>query len=191
MYSEMQHNINLTTWNKPWSPDIDWMNSLFNLSSLPANIVEGLFLGFRLTKHPKYFFQSHTGCWLRFKYDIELTQSHYLEHYANTSSPMLLCTPNVPMRPDTFRDWTENQNPLLGCFNYYLGVLEVKYGESNWNYIWTHETLGLSLAFAAAMVIFLSGIIGESHFLIHNITLGFFLNVFTEFSEFSDKNICH
>ena len=51
------------------------------------------------------------------------------------------------MRPDTFRDWTENHNSLLGCFNYYLGVLEV----------------GLSLAFTAAMVIFLSGIIGEYH----------------------------
>ena len=169
VYSEMQRNFNFTSWNKPWPPEIDWMNSYVNLSSVPLNILEGLFLGFRVTKHPKYFYQSHTGCWLRFKYDIELTQSHYLEHYANTSSPMLLCTPNVPMRPDTFRDWTENHNALLGCFNYYLGVLEVKYGESNWNYIWTHETLGLSLAFAAAMVIFLSGIIGKyhwSHFLI-------------------------
>ena len=161
VYSEMQRNFTFTSWNKPWPSEIDWMNSYVNLSSVPLNILEGLLLGFRVTKHPKYFYQSHTRCWLRFKYDIELTQSHYLEHYANTSSPMLLCTPNVPMRPDTFRDWTENHNALLGCFNYYLGVLEVKYGESNWNYIWTHETLGLSLAFAAAVLIFLSGIIGE------------------------------
>ena len=159
----MQRNFNFTSWNKPWPPEIDWMNSYVNLSSLPLNILEGLSVGFRVTKHPKYFYQSHTGCWLRFKYDIELTQWHYLEHYANTNTPMLLCTPNVPMRPDTFRDWTENHNSLLGCFNYYLGVLEVAYGESSWNYIWTHETLGLSLAFAAAMVIFLSGIIGEYH----------------------------
>ena len=182
VYSEIQRNFNFTSWNKRWQPEIDWMNSYVNLSSVPLNILEGLFLGFRVTKHPKYFYQSHTGCWLRFKYDIELTQSHYLEHYANTNSSMFLCTPNVPMRPDTFRDWPENYNASLECFNYYLGVLEVKYGESNWNYIWTHETLGLSLAFAAAVLIFLTGIIGEyhwSHFLIlENIFMGQLISLF-------------
>ena len=164
VYSEThQYTNNITVWDKPWSPEIDWLDSYVNLSSQPPYVLEGLFLGYKVTKHPKYFFQSHTGCWLRFKFDIELTQSHYLEYYANGTNPMLLCTPNVPMRPDVVpkRTWIEQHDPSVSCFYYHLGILEVVYGEAHRSYIWTNERLGLSLVFSVAVLIGVTGIIGR------------------------------
>ena len=97
---------------------------------------------------------------MEFKFDIELTQEYYLKYYADTNKSMLLCSPSLPMRPDIYRVWTE-QNPLVRCYNYYLGLLEQLYGFGNFKYIWNSGTLGLYLAVSAAILIMFSGIIGK------------------------------
>ena len=67
VYSEVRHKyINLTTWDKPWRPEIDWLNSYVNLSSFHRIVLYGLTLGYRVTKHPKYLSDSEFGCRLVF-----------------------------------------------------------------------------------------------------------------------------
>ena len=98
---------------------------------------------------------------MEFKFDIELTQEHYLKYYAHTNESMLLCTPYIPMRPDVFEAWTKRSNSLVWCYNYYLGLLEKLYGRGNFKYIWNSGSLGLYLAVSAAILIILSGVIGK------------------------------
>ena len=161
VYSETQHhNINLTTWNKPWRPEIDWLNSYVNLFSLSDDVLQGLFNGYSVTKRSNYLFDPAIGCLMLFKFDIELLKTNYFEHYANTNKTMVVCTPIVPMRPDVYRLWTERDQNLGSCINY--NVLENALGSGNLKYIWNSERLGLSLAFSVAMLITLIGFIGKS-----------------------------
>ena len=162
VYSETQrHNINLTTWNKPWPPDIDWLDSYVNLSSLSQDVLDGLFLGYGFSNREDYRFDIESGCWIEFKFDIELTQAHYLKYYAHTNKNMLLCTPYIPMRPDVYRAWIEQDYSLGRCYNYYLGLLEELYGLGNFKDIWNSGNLGMYLAVSAAILIILSGLIGK------------------------------
>ena len=163
VYSETQLNdTNLTRWNKPWPPEINWLDFYVNLSSLSEDVLEGLFIGFTVTKHAKYLIQSHTGCWMEFHFDVNLTKAHYMKHYANKNKTMILCRPNVPMRPDVYRDWTEHHYSLISCIQYELGALEELYGQGNWIYIWkSDKKLELSIAFSTAMLIILLGLVGK------------------------------
>ena len=164
VYSETQHhNINLTTWNKPWRSEIEWLDSYVNLSSFPEGVLEGLFTGYRLSKREKYFFRGEDGCWMEFKFDIELTQEYYLKYYADTNKSMLLCTPYIPMKPDVYKAWTEQENSLVWCFHYYLGLLEKLYRQGKFQYVWNSGTLAMYLAVSAAIVIILSGLIGKQN----------------------------
>ena len=71
----MQHNdTSLISSNKPWPLEIDWLDSYVNLSSLSEDVLEGLFIGFRVTKHAKYLTQSHTECWMEFHFEVNLTK---------------------------------------------------------------------------------------------------------------------
>ena len=136
----MQHNdTSLISSNKPWPPEIDWLDSYVNLSSVSEDVLEGLFIGFTVTKHAKYLIQSHTGCWMEFHFDVNLTKAHYIKHYAKTNKTMVLCRPTVPMRPDVYRDWTEHHYPLISCIHYEPGALEELYGEGKWIYIWKSD----------------------------------------------------
>ena len=117
-------------------PEIDWMNSYVNMSSFSGDVLDGLFLGYRVSNREEYRFRRGSGCWIEFKFDIELTQDHYLKYYAHTNKSMLLCTPNIPMRRDIYRNWIERDYSLLSCSNYHLGVLEKLYGRGNFKYIW-------------------------------------------------------
>ena len=46
VYSETEHhNFNLTFWNKPWPPEIDWLNSDVNLSTYHPIVLEALAVG--------------------------------------------------------------------------------------------------------------------------------------------------
>ena len=74
-----------------------------------------------------------------FTFDIELTQAHYLKHYADTNKTLVLCSPTVPMRPDVNRYWTEKGYNLVMCNNYEFGLLEKIYGPGNLKYIWKSE----------------------------------------------------
>ena len=122
VYSGTHHNINFTTWNEPWHPEIDWLDSYVNMSSFSQDILDGLFLGYRLSKRDKYFFRGEYGCWILFEFDIEVIQAHYLKYYADTNQSMLFCTPNIPMRSDVYRAWTERNYWLVWCNNYYMGL---------------------------------------------------------------------
>ena len=162
VYSETKiHNHNLTLWNKPWPPEIDFFDSYLNLSSFSQNALDGLFLGYRVSNREEYTFSRRSGCWIEFKFDIKLTQEHYLKYYADTNQSMLLCTPYIPMRPDIYRALIEQGYSLLSCVYYHLGLLETIYGQGNFKYIWNSGNLELYLAVSAAIVIILSGLIGK------------------------------
>ena len=162
VYSETQyHNINLSSWNKPWPPEIDWLDSYLNFSSLSDGVLQGLFLGYRLSKRENYFYRGEYDCWIEFKFDIELTQDHYLKYHAHTNKSMFLCSPYVPMRPDIYRAWTEQGSSFVLCNNYYLGFLEELYGQGNLKYIWSSGGQGLYLAVSAATIIILIGLFGK------------------------------
>ena len=98
---------------------------------------------------------------MQFKFDIELTQDHYLKYYVHTNKSMILCSPYVPMRPDIYRAWTEQGNSLIECNDYYLGLLENMYGQGNFKYIWNSGTGALYPAVSAAILIILFGLIGK------------------------------
>ena len=101
VYSERQHsNLNLTSWNKPWPPEIDWLDSYINLSSYPTIVLEALAVGYRTSKYSKYFYTSEWGCAMIFQLDAELADAYYIEHYASTNDTKYICTPRIPMRPD-------------------------------------------------------------------------------------------
>ena len=103
MYTDSQHgSYNLTTWDKPWIPEIDWLNSHINLSYYHQIILDGLAVGYKTTKHAKYYTDATWKCLLMFQNDPDLADAYYLKHHANTNSSMVLCTPQIPMRPDLF-----------------------------------------------------------------------------------------
>ena len=84
VYLETQHiNVNLTSWEKPWPPEIDFLNHYVNLSSYHPIIWEALTFGYRTTKYSKYFYTSEWGCIMMFQYDSDLADDYYLAHYAN------------------------------------------------------------------------------------------------------------
>ena len=158
----MQHNTTLTTLNKPWPPEIDWLDSYVNLSSFPLEVSEGLFLPYKLTKQSKYYSDPDTGCWMYFILDFELTHKHFLEFYANSNKTMVVCTPTVPMRPDVLGKWTKHDNPLVQCYNYELLIRSRSSYKSNWYDIWNSDVkFELSLTVAVAMLIILTGLTGS------------------------------
>ena len=81
VYSQTKnHNHNLTLRNKPWPPEIDFFDSYLNLSSFSQDVLDGLFLGYRVSNREEYLFRRRSGCWIEFKFDIELAQEHYLKY---------------------------------------------------------------------------------------------------------------
>ena len=135
VYSETQHfNINLTSWNKPWAPEIDWLNSYINLSYYVHFALDALAVGYRTTKYAKYFYSADWGCYMAFPIDAELADAYYLEHFENTNDTKYICTPTVPMRPDIRRKMVETYPSgyasLIGCFVYKLGFFKELYKRS-------------------------------------------------------------
>ena len=125
-----QRNFNLTSWDKPWIPELDWLNSYINLSTYEDIYLEGLAVGYRITKYAKYFFGTNFGCYLMFPYDADLADGYYMEYYNNTNKSMPLCTPIIPMRLDTFRKWVRT-NSLLQCRYYQVGWLKEIYQQGD------------------------------------------------------------
>ena len=35
----------MDVWNKPWTPEIDWLDPYFNLSAVSQEIIDGIALG--------------------------------------------------------------------------------------------------------------------------------------------------
>ena len=134
VYSGMQHhNFTLTTWNKPWPPEIDFLNSYVNLSSYHPIILEALTTGFRITKYAKYFSNTEFGCILKFPMDPDLADAYYLEHYSDTNNTVYVCTPNIPVTPHLRRRFVElfpNKYSMVMCFVYKLGSIKRLYQQS-------------------------------------------------------------
>ena len=122
VYSDVRNKYtNLTTWDKPWRPEIDWLNSYVNLSSFHRIVLYGLTLGYRVTKKSKYFSNSVFGCKLMFLWDAELADDYYIRNFANTNYTMVICTPWFPVRADMRRKYVQlypGQNALVGCYVY-------------------------------------------------------------------------
>ena len=165
MYSEARlHNINTTSWNKPWPLEINWLDSHVNLSNYPRAALEGLTVGYKITKYAKYFTSSKWGCIMMFKWDAQLADSYYLKHYANTNRTMVICTPHIPMRPDHFRNKvrTHTLKSMVICNYYQLGYLKWLYQQGDLGYIWrVSGGVPLRVALVVAGLITITGVVGE------------------------------
>ena len=165
VYSEQIHqNLNITTWDKTWPSEIDWLNSYINLSSYPQIALEGLTVGYKTTKYAKYFTSSRWGCVMMFKWDAESADSYYLEHYGNTNRTMVICTPHIPMRPDHFRNKvnTHTLKSMVICNYYQLGYLKWLYQQGDLGYIWRISgDVPLRVALVVAGMITITGVVGE------------------------------
>ena len=165
MYSEMQlQNFSLTTWDKPWIPELDWLNPYLNLSMYEDRRLDGLAVGYKITKYARYQFSSYWGCILSFRWDVELADAYYFEHYANTNETMPLCSPFIPMQPDLFirqyRMYTKYS--LLFCGSYWPGLLKEIYQQGDLSYIWnTSGGVPLRIALVVAAIIIITGGLGK------------------------------
>ena len=168
MYSETQHqNINLTSWYKPWPPEIDWLDSYVNLSSYHPIVLEGLTVGYRTTIYAKYFTSSEWGCLMMFPMDADLVDSYYLEHYGDTNDTKYICTPYIPVRPDLRKKMAEtlsSVNYMIRCNIYQLRFLKRLYQVHHWSYVFTADYPVVSHIYNIVIVLIgITGLLGEFH----------------------------
>ena len=161
-----QQNINLTTWDKPWPPEIDWLNSYINLSRQDQIYLDSLTVGFRTSKSAKYYPDNRWGCLMIFPIDSDLADAYYLENYVNTNESMALFTPYIPVYPNLYRnkDNTLTMKYLIYCFWYEEAWVKAIYHRGDLSYIWsTYGELALRLALVTAALISIIGVFGEYH----------------------------
>ena len=168
VYSETRHeDINLTTWNKPWPLEIDWLDSYVNLSSYHPNILQILALAYRSTKYAKYASHSKWGCMLIFPVDSELVDSHYMKYYANTNNTMYLCSPYFPVRPDMLRKYAQmypDRHSMAKCYVVQPGFLKHYYRFGHWTYIFSpYFPVEWRVTVLTAVLICFIGLFGEYH----------------------------
>ena len=128
------------------------------------NTLEGLAVGYKITKYAKFFTSARWGCILIFRWDAELADAYYLEHYANTNKTMVICTPHIPMEANHFKNKakTKTMNSMIVCNYYQLGYLKWLYKQRDWSYIWnTSGGVPLRVALVAAGMITITGVFGE------------------------------
>ena len=161
----LHQNINITAWDKPWIPELDWLNSYINLSIYDQIVLDGLAVGYKVTKYTKYMGSSHHGCFLTFRWDAELADAYYYEHYNNTNETLFLMTPYIPMRPNIFKEWSKRytSNPFMSWMYYRPGLLKELYQQGQLGYIWRTSGVMLRVALVAAALITIIGVFGEYH----------------------------
>ena len=163
VYIDTQYqNFNLTTWNKPWRPEIDWLDSYVNLSSYHPIVLEALAVGYRTTKYSKYFSSTEWGCILMFPMDSELGDEYYMKYYADTNDTMYMCTPYIPVRPDMRRKYAQTHPhiySMVGCIIYQLGYLEKLYKVRN--IFSTHGSVQDQIFLPIAAAVIVCGGFGE------------------------------
>ena len=161
-YSETKnHNINLTLWNKPWPPEIDWLDSYVDLSSYSQRKLDGIFTAYKLTKYSKYYWGSRSGCFIQFPIDYKLTYAYYSEHYENTNKSLYMCTPSFPARRDLLQKYAKTFKPIV-CFYYVREIFEAAFRGGEWGFIWsTYGGPALVTALSAAALITVTGLIGQ------------------------------
>ena len=164
IFSDTQY-LNLTSWNKPWRPEIDFLNSYANLSSYHSIVLEALAVGYRVTNYSKYFSSSEWGCILMFPWDPDLADAYYLQHYAHTNNTMYICTPRFPVRPDMRRkDVQTHRNPysMVTCIIYQLGLLENLYKRGFSTVVLAFSPVFLGYIYVGLLaLICITGILGE------------------------------
>ena len=163
----MDQIINITSWEKPWIPELDWLNSYINLSIYDQIVLDGLAVGYKVSKYTKYMASSKWGCFLRFQWDAELADAYYFEHYNNTNETMLLISPYIPMRPESFKKlykiYTSNHMIWITWMYYRPGLLKEIYQQGDISFIWKVSGVDMRMAFVAALVITIIGVFGEYH----------------------------
>ena len=158
--------FNTDDWDKPWIPELDWLNSYANMSIYNQIVLDGLAVGYKVSKYTKYMGTSHYGCFLTFHYDAELADVYYFEHFNNTNKTMLTISPYIPMRPDTFKNWSKLRiaHPLMITWMYYRPrLLKEIYQQGELGYIWRTSGVSLRVALVAALLITFTGVIGKYH----------------------------
>ena len=62
-----------------------------------------------------------------FNWDPELADASYFEHYNNTNNTMILISPLIPMRPDTFKMASNSPTRTITWHFYRPGLLKEFY----------------------------------------------------------------
>ena len=138
VYLKIQHNINLTIWDKAWPPEIDFLDSYVNLSSYHPIVLDGLTVGHRISKNAKYFANSEWGCIMMFPMDLDLADDYYLMHHSDTNSTM------------------------LKCYSIWFGDLKRHYQFSHWSYVFSsHLPVWQRINLIASALITVTGVFGE------------------------------
>ena len=136
-----------------------------NLSSYHPTFLEALVIGYKTKKNAKYFTNSEWGCMLMFPMDPQLADLYYLEHYAGTNNTMYTCTPDIPVRQDLRKKMAEtlsNNNYMIRCMVYQLGLLKRLYQVHHWSYIFTADYPVMSRIYHMVIVVIsITGIFGE------------------------------
>ena len=106
---------------------------------------------------------SHYGCFLTFTWDTELADAYYFENYNNTNKTML-SKPYIPMRADTFKEWSKriSPNPYLTVVDYKPGLLKDMDQQGNLAYIWRTSGIKLRVVLVAVLMIILTGVFGKN-----------------------------
>ena len=145
-------------WNKPWPPEINWLDPYFNLSAVSQEIIDGIALGNRFTKFIRNASSSRFGWYAAIKINHDLADSYYIQHYMNTNKTMFVCVPifgrmnlMIAYYPREF--WANSRNYTLGIFK----------SREDWSYIFSDAYGGvrLKLALSAVGVIAATGLFGK------------------------------
>ena len=165
----MQHKyINLTSWDKPWDPEIDWLNSYVNLSTYYSWELYGLITAYRNTKYSKYYSNTEWGCRLMFPIDPDLADAYYIKYFADTNNTMYMCNPRIQMNPDLRRKMAETHPSryyIIRCSVYQLGLLKHFYTKNYWGTVFDERFPEFCTYLVAAVLITIVGIFGEYSFL--------------------------
>ena len=80
-------------WDKPWPPEIDWLDPYFILSAVSKDIIDGMALGYEFSKYIPNDTSFRFGWHATIKINHDLADSYYIKHYMNTNRTMFMCVP--------------------------------------------------------------------------------------------------
>ena len=155
------------TWDKPWAPEIDWLDPYYNLSTVSQEIIDGIILGSKFTKYISNVSSPSYEWVAAVKINHDLADSYYNKHYMNTNRTMFICAPELGGRMDILLDYYTVEW-LAYCVNYQLGIYR---NRGDWSFVWsTFGGVPLKVAMSAVVLIAITGLLGEFLlFLLQNI----------------------
>ena len=153
----------VTTWDKLWPPEIDWMDPYLNLSTFPNRIINALIAGDQMKTKFLYRSEPKWGRFVTYYFSSDHANAYYLEHYANRNETLYLCFPHFP-RLDLVKEYIAAGNKIARYFKYKENMFDgwTKEQEGEWSYIWsTYGGTRLVVALSAVGIIGLVGTIGK------------------------------